>query len=58
MFSYISVVMVENVGCCTGGRGEGEEVKQEKAKKKKKNSLLKLGRIASRHNLFRMKPGQ
>ena len=29
--------MVENVGYCTGGRGEGEEkVKQEKAKKKKK----------------------
>lgn len=50
--------MVENVGCCTGGRGEGEEVKQEKAKKKKKTSLLKLGRRASRHNLFRMKPGQ
>lgn len=26
--------MVENVGYCTGGRGEGEEkVKQEKAKK-------------------------
>lgn len=35
-------MMVENVGCCTGGRGEGEEVKQEKAKKKK-NQLAKTG---------------